>query len=213
MFTYIYMFARMADYIATHPYACVQSVAGGFMVVGDRLRFYFSTRSGYVTPKNESHRLTCSTGVAHLRRDGFASLQAQAQASSTGSGWVMTRQLRFGPSDSAPWDPTGLWLNLNTSAPGSSLKLKILKAGAIVAESTSISGVDSTKQLVNFTSNYAAMSAVAGGQPFSIKFYFTGDAQLFAFWISTDECGTSGGHVAAGGPGFAMGRDKVCSKM
>ena len=181
------------------------------MVVGDRLRFYFSTRSGYVSTNQSQHHLSCSTGVAHLRREGFASLQAQAQISITSSGWVLTRQLRFAPSDSAPWDPRGLWLNLNTSTPGSSLKLKILKAGAIVAESAPITGIDSTKQLVNFTRG-DAMGAISGGVPFSIKFYFAGGAQLFAFWISTDECGTSGGHVAAGGPGFAMGRDQVCIK-
>ena len=36
-------------------------------------------------------------------------------------------------------------------------------------------------------------------------------AQVFSFWVSSDECGTSGGYMAAGGPGFAMGRDRVCA--
>ncbi len=48
----------------------VQSAGGGFLVVGDELYFYVSGRSG-VPGSNKAGILT--TGLATLRRDGFAS--------------------------------------------------------------------------------------------------------------------------------------------
>ena len=108
-------------------------------------------------------------------------------------------------------DPTGLWLNANLSAPNASLSIKLLKGDAIVAHSEEISGVDSTKLRVAWLKDGSQpMGAISGGAVFRLKIYFEGSAELFALWISGDECGTSGGYMAAGGPGFPMGVDATC---
>src|SRR5439155_3149654 len=65
----------------------VQSAGGGCLVVGDRLYFYCSGRAG--VPGTTSSGV-CSTGLALLRRDGFASLDAADQP-----GQITTRPLRF----------------------------------------------------------------------------------------------------------------------
>jgi hypothetical protein len=52
----------------------VQSAGGGFLVVGDELYFYVSGRTG--RPGNNKAG-TLSTGLATLRRDGFASMDAK----------------------------------------------------------------------------------------------------------------------------------------
>ena len=50
------------------------------------------------------------------------------------------------------------------------------------------------------------LSSLAG-QPVRLKFHLK-DARLFAFWVSPDASGASGGYVAAGGPGFDGVRDE-----
>ena len=49
----------------------MQSAGGCCLVVGDRLYFYVSGRTGV---PGTSFPGTCSTGLATLRRDGFASI-------------------------------------------------------------------------------------------------------------------------------------------
>ena len=180
-------------------YGNVQSVGGGFVVLQDELRFFFSARSG-------TSDLNCTTGVATLRRDGFASVHPSSGLS---SGWMLTRPMRYLP-DNPPWDPLGLWLNVDASASGASVTIKLLKLGESVAHSAPILNTNATKTPVKWLDG-DAMGAISGGAPFQLKFYLDGPAQLFSFWVSSDECGTSGGFMAAGGPGFAMGRDCVCS--
>ena len=174
-------------------------MGGGFVVLQDELRFFFSARSG-------TSDLNCTTGVATLRRDGFASVHPSSGLS---SGWMLTRPMRYLPDD-PPWDPLGLWLNVDASASGASVTIKLLKLGEIVAHSAPILNTNATNTPVKWLDG-DAMGAISGGAPFQLKFYLDGPAQLFSFWVSSDECGTSGGFMAAGGPGFAMGRDRVCS--
>ena len=50
------------------------------------------------------HERRCTTGVATLRRDGFASVHASAGFF---TGWMLTRLMRYLP-DNPPWDPVGL---------------------------------------------------------------------------------------------------------
>ena len=180
-------------------YGNVQSVGGGFLTVGDELRFFFSARSGTAD-------LNCTTGVAHLRRDGFAHLHV-SNGNGGGGGSFRTRPLRYLP-ENPPWDPAGLFVNVNTSAAGASMTIKLLKDGDIVAHSVPITGVNSTKQRVAWLDG-DAMGAISGGASFQLEVYLRGHAELYSFWVSSDACGTSGGPVAAGGPGFPMGRDQA----
>ena len=76
-------------------YGNVQSVGGGLLVVGDQLRFFFSARSG-------TSVLNCTTGVAHLRRDGFASLRPSEAATEA---FLLTKPMRY-TKTAPPWGPT-----------------------------------------------------------------------------------------------------------
>src|SRR5690606_37353286 len=73
----------------------VQSVGGICTVVGDELRFYYIGFSGDQTNLNPNHMqngmyANGSTGIAVLRRDGFASMDA-----GDSEGFLITRMLTF----------------------------------------------------------------------------------------------------------------------
>jgi hypothetical protein len=84
--------------------ANVQSAGGGCVVVGDELWFYCSGRK-------RSARSVVSTGLATLRRDGFASLDAPP-----GGGELTTRPVRF----------TGSTLLVNASPGSGTLRVEVL---------------------------------------------------------------------------------------
>jgi hypothetical protein len=191
-------------------YGNVQGVAGGFMVLGDRLRFFFSARSGSLgngTAGTGTGNLTCVTMVAHLRRNGFAHVGlAPAASAAPRTGWLLTRPLSYAP----PRDARGLWLNCNTSSAGAALRIEVLQGGATIARSQTVSGVDSTRLLVPWRGVDPA-PRLSSNVPFRLKVFFAGPAALYAFWVSPDRCGTSGGAIAAGGPGHTTGRDRQCT--
>src|SRR6185436_9069730 len=86
----------------------VQSVGGGCLVVGDQLRFYFSGRAGVSPAMRDGNG---ATGLALLRRDGFASMDA-----GSGAGTLATRPLKFG----------GRHLFVNVAAPQGELRAEVL---------------------------------------------------------------------------------------
>jgi hypothetical protein len=160
----------------------VQSVGGGFLVVGDKLWFYFSGRAG-VSP--EIRDGNGATGVAFLRRDGFASMNADAKG-----GTLTTRPVIF----------KGSHLFLNVNAPKGELRVEVLdETGQIVAASKQFSE-DKTKQLVAWEG--ASDLAAFAGKPVRFLFHLT-NGQLYSFWVSSDPNGASNGYVGAGGPDFA----------
>src|SRR5207245_5366819 len=65
----------------------VQSAGGGCLVVGDQLYFYVSGLAGV---RGSPASGVCSTGLAFLRRDGFASMDAGDD-----EGTLTTRPVRF----------------------------------------------------------------------------------------------------------------------
>jgi hypothetical protein len=166
----------------------VQSAGGCCLVVGDRLYFYYSGRAG--TPGNKDRRDTGgSTGLAILRRDGFASLDA-----GKADGTLTTRPVRF----------TGKHLFVNLAAPAGELTAEVLdERGQVLpglsrADCVPVRG-DSTKQSIGWKS--ADLTRAAGK---TVKFRFhLKNGQLYAFWVSPEAGGASRGYVAAGGPGLA----------
>src|SRR5262249_35461557 len=68
----------------------VQSAGGGCLVVGDKLHFYVSGRAGV---RGSPASGVCTTGLALLRRDGFASMDANDK-----EGTLTTRPVRFSGS-------------------------------------------------------------------------------------------------------------------
>jgi len=168
----------------------VQSAGSGCLVVGDKLHFYCSGRSG--TPENRE--AGGSTGLATLRRDGFASLEAGDM-----EGSITTRPLKF----------SGKRLFVNMNAKEGELRVEVLneeqKPTPYFAkiDCIPVSG-DSTKQALGWKATHDLTSLA--GKTVRFRFHLK-NAKLFSFWVSPDAAGTSRGYVAAGGPGYENHRD------
>ncbi len=166
----------------------VQSAGGCCLVVGDELYFYYSGRAG--SPGDGKHRDSAgSTGLARLRRDGFASMDG-----GEAGGSLTTRPLSF----------FGKHLFVNADvASGGTLTAEALDDRGEPIERLSASACvplreDKTKQAVMWKG--AELSATAGR---TVRFRFhLKRARLFAFWVSRTAEGKSDGYVAAGGPGL-----------
>ena len=179
----------------------VQSAGGCCLVVGDRLHFYVSGRAGV---PGTSMPGECSTGLATLRRDGFASVSDQWPSGAP-------RPVRAGPATltTRPICFTGRHLFVNARINGS-LHVEVLDPSGRVIDPFAFERVvpvtgDGTRLKVQWTgrSDLAELS----GQP--VRFRFTlSRAQLYAFWVSPTPQGHSRGYVAAGGPGYPRAIDE-----
>ncbi len=163
---------------------------GVCLIVGDELYFYFGAWSGLSQRVSAEHVMSGgSVGLAKLRRDGFASLDAGPDG-----GTVTTRPVVF----------SGKHLFVNVDAPEGALRAEVLDAeGRPIAPFTAagcraVSG-DGTRQRVEWD-GAADLAALANR---AVKFRFNlRNGRLYAFWVSPDASGASQGYVAAGGPGF-----------
>ena len=176
--------------------AYLHSAGGCCLVVGDQLYFYFGAWSGE-SPKLGGHMYAGgSTGLAVLRRDGFASLDAPASG-----GAVTTRPLRF----------KGHRLFVNLQAPRGRLQAEVLDAqGAPIATFSKqnclpVTGDSTLSQVV--WKDAADLSRLAG-RPVRFRFHLT-NGKLYSFWVSPNENGASNGYLAGGGPGFTGPSDTV----
>ena len=192
---------RIGDWNRAYLHAC----GGLCLVVHDRIFFYFAGFSG-LSPRlgpadagttGLSRRVMyagASTGLATLRRDGFAYMEAAAAG-----GTLTTRPVRF----------NGDRLFVNVNAGQGELRVSVLDTngneieGLSAAECAAVSA-DSTRAEVTWSSN-ADLSAVAG-RPCRLRFHLQ-SGQLFSFWVTDDPGGASYGYMAAGGPGVTDGRD------
>lgn len=180
-------------------WANVQSAGGCCLVVGDELYFYVSGRQG--RPGTEEPGV-CTTGLAKLRRDGFASMDwrpgeggiLRGRIDSNAAGRLTTRPLQF----------KGRHLFINAELPDGQLRVEVLDTnGEVIAPFTAAACVpvsgNGTKLAVNW--NGAALADLAGR---IVRFRFTiTKGRLYAFWVSEKPTGESGGYVAAGGPAFS----------
>ncbi len=179
----------------------VQSLGNVCTVRGDRLWIYYTGFQG------DSSKLSGNwlqngmydrgaTGVAMLRRDGFASLDAGGEPAT-----LITRPVTF----------SGSRVFVNAAAAAGELRVAILdEAGEPLApftlESCRPIRADSTLEPVAW-SGAEDVSALRG-KP--VRFRFTlRDGSLYAFWVSQDATGRSDGYVAGGGPGFTGMTDTV----
>jgi hypothetical protein len=189
-------FLPVSDAPGSWNWANVQSAGGGCLVVGDELYFYVSGRQG--RPGSNSPGV-CSTGLATLRRDGFASMdftpdRARVMRKPDDGGMLTTRVITFG----------GEHLFVNADVRNGQLRAEILdEAGNVIAPFTRDACVpiaaDGTRQRIRWR-NVASLAAVKHRQV-RVRFSMT-YGQLFAFWVSADAAGHSGGYPAAGGPEF-----------
>jgi hypothetical protein len=162
----------------------VMSAANVCLVMNDTLYFHYSGFLGGNSMYGEA-----GTGVAMLRRDGFASMNAEDQP-----GELITRPVTF----------RGQQLFVNLDAPRGELTVEVLNAngqplepytfancmpvkGDNTLQSVTWRGVDSLKPL--------------SGKPVRFRFRLT-HGKLYAFWVSPSTNGESMGYVAGGGPGY-----------
>lgn len=165
----------------------LQSVAGAPLIVGDKLYFYLSGRR-----LNGTNEIT-TTGLAMLRRDGFASMK--------GTGELQTPLLKF----------SGSHFFVNAKVTGE-MKVELLDSDNKVIEGFSkdeckpVKG-DNVKTKVEWNGN-ASLTALKDKQ-IKVKFYID-NGEIFAFWISPSASGESMGYTAGGGPGLNIsGIDKT----
>ena len=172
----------------------IHSVGGVCNIVGDKLHFYYTAFQGDESKKNRMEHWNGmyakgSTGLAVLRRDGFASMEAGGEEKI-----LFTRPLQF----------TGKYLFVNIDAPKGKMYVVVC-----YEDGTPIPGfsreqcipvsTDSTKYRVVWKNNDDLQ--VLAGKPVRFKFYLT-NAKIYAFWVSKSIKGESGGATAAGGPGL-----------
>jgi hypothetical protein len=158
-------------------------------VVGDKLWFYYSGWSGISPALGANMYAGGSTGVAFLRRDGFASMNA-----TTAPGTLTTRAITF----------KGRYLFVNVNAPKGELRAEILgEDGKVIAPYTLENSVpirtDTTHQRMIWKSS-DNLGALAGKRV-KIRFQLTA-GELYSFWVTPDDKGESHGYVASGGPEF-----------
>ncbi|MDR2675545.1 MAG: hypothetical protein LBC18_11990 [Opitutaceae bacterium] len=185
----------------------VQSLGNICVIRGDRLWFYYIGFAGDENVRLGENGVASSmksglyangaTGVATLRRDGFASLDAGADG-----GTLLTRPVTF----------SGSQLFVNAAAPRGSLLAEICdEAGAPIPPFTLANCIpftgDSTLAGLRWQ-NAAGLSALAG-KPVRIRFHLPAAARLYSFWVSRDATGRSDGYVAGGGPGYTGATDTV----
>jgi hypothetical protein len=197
-------FIPVSDTPGSWNFANVQSAGGGCLVVGDNLYFYVSGRQGRPGTALPG---VCSTGLAILRRDGFASMdwlpdqprtRRLVPGSSSSEGTLTTRPLRF----------SGGHLFVNADMQGGDLRVEVLdRDGNVLAPFTRgscapVTG-SGTRQPVSWTTG--GLGDLAGQV---VRFRFSlNRGRLFAFWVSASRRGESGGYPAAGGPEFTGAAD------
>ncbi len=189
----------VSDRPGSWNFANVQSAGGCCLIVGDQLYFYVSARAGI---PGTNFPGVCSTGLAILRRDGFASMDwlpntAAARRLSgrvARPGELITRPIRF----------NGRHLFVNVDAAGGSLKAEVLdRMGRVIQPYTLDASVpvqtDTTRARLTWTAR-DDLSDLAG-ETVRFRFALT-TGRLYAFWVSPWPSGESRGYVAAGGPEF-----------
>ena len=198
-------FLPVSDVTGSWNWANVQSAGGGCLVVGDHLYFYVSGRQG--RPGTQAPGV-CTTGLATLRRDGFASMDFMPDRSPVvrkpgDAGTLTTRVITF----------TGEHLFVNADASRGQLRVEVLdESGAVIApfssgECVPVTG-NGTKQRITWSQ--APSLAAVRNRKVRLRFSMT-YGRLFAFWVSADSAGHSGGYPAAGGPEFAGPIDRGAS--
>ena len=198
-------FLPVSDAVGSWNWANVQSAGGGCLIVGDQLYFYVSGRQG--RPGSNSPGI-CSTGLATLRRDGFASMdfmpdRARVMRQPGDAGTLTTRVITF----------TGEHLFVNADLRKGQLCAEVLdESGTVIAPFTRAACLpiveDGTKQRITW-SNVPSLAAVKN-RKVRLRFSMT-YGRIFSFWVSADPAGHSGGYPAAGGPEFSGPIDRGSS--
>jgi len=187
-------FFPVSNKIGAWNWGNVQSVSNGCLVVGDKLYFYVSGRAGKSFPGCGHPDAGGSTGLAFLRRDGFASMDAAEE-----DGFLTTRLVRF----------SGRFLFVNCDTAGGELRAEVVDAAGkpvppFTMENCASVRADCTRSRVTWKG--AGDLSALSGTPVRFRFLLR-DGSLYSFWVSPREDGASFGYVSGGGPGFKGYRD------
>jgi len=180
----------------------VQPVSNLCVIMGDELWFYYGAFAGEPSrPSTPEHPrdwtvdsgmyANASTGIAKLRRDGFASME--------GSGSLVTKGLTA----------SGEYFFINADASKGAISVELLDPEGKVVEGYSaadskVKKINSTKYRVCWKKHDRIPMAKFRG--YSLRFVLD-NAALYSFWISMEENGPSNGYLAGGGPGYAGLKD------
>lgn len=161
------------------------------MVNDDELWFYYTAFEGDESKAGSSYDsasngmyCNASTGLATLRRDGFASMGTDTK------GTLTTEKVTF--------DGKYLFVNANAK----SVKAEILDENGKVIDGYSINDCvsvkgDTTKAMLSFNKDLSSLS----GKTVKIRFTVE-EGELYSFWVTDDaENGASNGYLAGGSVG------------
>ncbi len=176
----------------------IHSVGGCCLIVGDRLYIYYGAFSGVSPAQKGGMYAGASTGLAFVRRDGFASMNAADQPAE-----LTTRPVVF----------SGKHLFVNLDAPQGSLRAEVRDEAGRPIEPFTLANcrpvrADATQAPLGWR-GAEDLAPLAGR---TVHFHFRLEqGKLYAFWVSPHASGASHGFVAAGGPGFTGPTDTVGS--
>jgi hypothetical protein len=146
-----------------------------------------------------------STGLATMRRDGFASLVTNTTQAG-GKSSVLTRALVWAGADRDS-------LFVNFAGVGLQVEVQDAGTGKVIAPFTLANSIhftgDSTRVKMSWQGASGGLGALAG-RPVQFLFQFSSRnsnqssqaAGLYSFWVADAKCGASGGFMAGGGPGI-----------
>lgn len=166
----------------------IQSTMGSPIIVGDSLYFYYSGRYN----SRPQHPSNFATGLAKIRRDGFASVTTDRD------GFFIT----------TPINVIGkyLFINADISNPNASLGIEVLDENFNPIPDfpsnsfIQLENFDSTKILCQLKD--AKDLTNLKGKNVRIKFILN-DCSIYSYWFSDSISGESGGYTAGGGPGLS----------
>jgi len=179
----------------------IQSIGNICTIQGNKIWIYYTGFQGDTTRLSDDWLKNGmydrgATGVAFLRRDGFASMDAGRMP-----GILKTRPVTF----------TGKHLFVNLYAPEGVLRAELLDTEGKPIEPFTLKNcdplnIDSTLVQVNWKEG-SDLSSLAG-KPVQFCFELI-NGSLYSFWISKDKSGRSDGYVAGGGTGYTGPTDTV----
>jgi predicted neuraminidase len=163
--------------------AYLHSTAGVFVVLDDQLVFPYMGTSGIAPSGHRGMYTGGSIGLATLRRDGFASMD--------GSGELTTRPVKFKGKH--------LFVNIDGE-----IQVEVLDESLKVLRTSRVASGDQTKLKIEWTDGNDL--SVQAGRNVKLRFHLK-RGSLYAFWVTPDENGKSGGFLGVGGPSFKGVRD------
>lgn len=179
--------------------AYIHTTTGVFVVVGDKLVFPYCAYSGTASDGRKGMYTGGRIGLATLRRDGFASMDAADK-----TGRLTTRPVTF----------SGKHLFVNADTPEGVLRVAVLDdRGRTIQPFTleNCQAVSNDGTLTQVTWKGGSDLSILKNKPVRFQFELE-NGSLYSFWVSRDETGRSDGYVAAGGPGYPGTVDTVGRK-